>query len=70
MDALTVRKFCPRCELPKVGSSTRELIEWFTRAGRQAALKEVLENLRRDGASDVVLAAVSHAILEEERHRG
>jgi len=65
-----VRKFCPRCELPKVGSSTRELIDWFTRVGRQTALKEVLETLRKDGASDVVLAAVSHVIREEERRRG
>jgi len=56
--------------MPKVGGSTRELIDWFTRVGRQTALKEVLENLRRDGASDVVLAAVSHVIREEERRRG
>lgn len=70
MDALTVRKFCPRCELPKVGSSTRELIDWFKRVGRLEALKEVREDLRRGNASEVILSAINHAIREEERSNG
>jgi hypothetical protein len=60
---------CSKCSRPAPGSSTLELLAWAKRVGRQEALKEVLEKLRLQNASDVMIAAINHAILEEEKYR-
>lgn len=43
---------------------------WAKKVGRLEALKQVLEELRKRGAAEALIAAVNYSIREEEKANG